>query len=413
VNGTFSEPVSFFTATSMESSIGKKGNATQTSVVWGKSEGPVDASATHVLAYLLHYMSYERCAEHNKKNAGILRLALEIPGSRSMVQVAGTKMPVGVDNRVSAAWWAWRREPDEGDYICALAPYVRASARPDLLPAYPNPPPPTPHPPPPPPHSYEQCPENDQTRAVGAELAKLKGFCRGSFHGFYRIKPLAPNVCKVTFVFRGDMGGQIPKFAEAFFTKRVLGIVTKIQDRYERNAREVRAPLARARRAQKRATRRGPTPTTGRAWGRARQQPPSLVRAERAGRASDAPTASFSCASRAGGRSGRRANSLFLSLVRAERAGGAGDAPTLLLLRNNLLLLRSLRSRSLFRSRALARSRGATNELLLLRSFRPPPPPPPSHLPALPPPLTLTSRAGRRRAQEDVHAPPPVQRAHE
>ncbi|GMI35625.1 hypothetical protein TeGR_g12632 [Tetraparma gracilis] len=214
VNGTFSEPVSFFTATSMESSIGKKGNATQTSVVWGKSEGPVDASATRVLAYLLHYMSYERCAEHNKKNAGILRLALEIPGSRSMVQVAGTKMPVGVDNRVSAAWWAWRREPDEGDYICALAP-------------------------------YEQCPENDQTRAVGAELAKLKGFCRGSFHGFYRIKPLAPNVCKVTFVFRGDMGGQIPKFAEAFFTKRVLGIVTKIQDRYERNVREVDDELRR------------------------------------------------------------------------------------------------------------------------------------------------------------------------
>jgi hypothetical protein len=65
----------------------------------------------------------------------------------------------------------------------------------------------------------------------------------GKIRGFYRIKTLAPNVCRVTQVGRGDAGGSITKQAMAWAVKRSLGMVKKLQDKYMRNGVKVDAEM--------------------------------------------------------------------------------------------------------------------------------------------------------------------------
>jgi hypothetical protein len=38
-------------------------------------------------------------------------------------------------------------------------------------------------------------------------------------HGYYEIKPLAENVCRLTFVAQGQMGGNVPNFAMTWAIK--------------------------------------------------------------------------------------------------------------------------------------------------------------------------------------------------
>ncbi|GMI51799.1 hypothetical protein TeGR_g2183, partial [Tetraparma gracilis] len=117
--GTIMEPVSIFecitkgskSSTALGSSSSNS-DGDNMSAVWGKAEADVDASTARVLAYLWNYMSYERCAEFNEKNAGMLRKELDVLDSHSKLVVAATKMPFSVTDRVSGAWWSWRRESD-------------------------------------------------------------------------------------------------------------------------------------------------------------------------------------------------------------------------------------------------------------------------------------------------------------
>jgi hypothetical protein len=90
---------------------------------WGKAETEMDVSAEDVLAYIWNFMSYGRCAEHRSSNGNALRVALDVPESHSKLMVVGKKMMYGVDDRVTAAWWVWRREPD-GGYTLAGAPHT-------------------------------------------------------------------------------------------------------------------------------------------------------------------------------------------------------------------------------------------------------------------------------------------------
>jgi hypothetical protein len=67
------------------------------------------------------------------------------------------------------------------------------------------------------------------------------GLVQGKLRGFYKIKPLSTNVCRVTFVAQGSMGGQVPDFAMSWGTKRTLGIVKRLQNKYMRNGKRVDA----------------------------------------------------------------------------------------------------------------------------------------------------------------------------
>jgi hypothetical protein len=78
---------------------------------------------------------------------------------------------------------------------------------------------------------------------VNAALEAQKGSVLGKLRGFYRIKTLAPNVCRVTLVGHGEAGGSITKQAMAWTVKSQLGIVKTLQDKHMRNGAKVDAEM--------------------------------------------------------------------------------------------------------------------------------------------------------------------------
>ena len=71
----------------------------------------------------------------------------------------------------------------------------------------------------------------------------MKSSVVGKLRGFYRIKTLAPNVCRVTLVAQGSLGGSFTKQAMAWAVKSSLGMVKTLQDKYMRNGAKVDAEM--------------------------------------------------------------------------------------------------------------------------------------------------------------------------
>ena len=108
--GTVREPVSYFKRVDEDSNT------------WGKAEGVVDASAPDVLAWLWHLCTHERNLQHERKNGNLLKMELDIPGTRSKFMVTSRKMPGALSNRVFGHWWTWAKEQN-GDLVAALTPH--------------------------------------------------------------------------------------------------------------------------------------------------------------------------------------------------------------------------------------------------------------------------------------------------
>jgi DNA-binding transcriptional LysR family regulator len=140
-------------------------------------------------------VSYEREKKHAEDQGERLRLALEVPNSRSMFQVVRHHIGVAIDDRVLASWWAWRREED-GDLIVALTPLKSYKDRPDLTATV--------------------------EAAIDADREASK-HVRGELRGLYRIHSTAPAACRVTLVLQGKMAGQVPKIALDRKVKQSLG----------------------------------------------------------------------------------------------------------------------------------------------------------------------------------------------
>jgi len=73
------------------------------------------------------------------------------------------------------------------------------------------------------------------------DLAKTA--IRGTIRGFWRFRPLAPKVCEITYVNQVHLKGSIPKELLALRKKQALGLVYKIQSKYERNGAVVDAEM--------------------------------------------------------------------------------------------------------------------------------------------------------------------------
>ena len=106
--GTVREPVSYFKKVDEDSNT------------WGKAEGVVDASAPDVLAWLWHSCTHERNLEHERKYGNLLKMELDVPGTRSKFMVTSMKMPGAISNRVFANWWTWAMEQN-GNLIAAFS----------------------------------------------------------------------------------------------------------------------------------------------------------------------------------------------------------------------------------------------------------------------------------------------------
>ena len=64
----------------------------------------------------------ERTLEHERDNGKLLKMELDVPGTRSKFMVTSMKMPGAISNRVFANWWTWAMEQN-GNLIAAFTPH--------------------------------------------------------------------------------------------------------------------------------------------------------------------------------------------------------------------------------------------------------------------------------------------------
>jgi hypothetical protein len=127
------------------------------------------------------------------------------------------KLPGALDNRVYSIVWTWKTEAD-GSFTLAFADSDEAENFGDGAAKR----------------------EADDVLVSNASAAKA---VRGSAKGFYRVEPLALNVCRVTLVFQGIAGGSIPLMFVDMVSKQQLNVLKNLQGKYERNGEQVDAEL--------------------------------------------------------------------------------------------------------------------------------------------------------------------------
>ncbi|GMI21204.1 hypothetical protein TeGR_g5105, partial [Tetraparma gracilis] len=150
-----------------------------------------------VLAYLWYYESYER---KNLKNANPIMLGFDIPNSHSMFQLLEVNIGAG-QKRFYACKWTWSLEPD-GAFFVAVT-------------------------------SVQDLPEGEEKAAILDTVGKNKSsdaVILSQSRAFYRISSLAENVCRVTLVGQGVIGGWVPDQAMKFLIKFFLSIVEDMRD---------------------------------------------------------------------------------------------------------------------------------------------------------------------------------------
>ena len=159
-----------------------------------------------------HNMSYMRLKAHALLDGNRIRMGVELPGDHSMVQVFGTGLGVAAD-RIFASTWTWRRDAD-GDIEVGLGELSEFKENRSIV------------------KGLEATLE--AARAAASAV-------RGGVVGFYRLHPLAANVCRVTVCFRAQLRGQVPKLVIDMRVKNTLGIVELMRDKYERSGKAVDA----------------------------------------------------------------------------------------------------------------------------------------------------------------------------
>jgi hypothetical protein len=162
-------------------------------------------------------MTYDRIREDKSKNGNLLRKEISIPDSRSKIIMSIKKFPGALTNRVFSVIWCWRKEAD-GSFTLAFEDSGKSG-------------------------SFSEGAAKKEADAILETDAGAVKSVRAWTRGFYRVVPLAPSVCKVTFVVQGGAGGLIPLLAINKQGKRTLSILKGLQVKYERNGRQVDAEV--------------------------------------------------------------------------------------------------------------------------------------------------------------------------
>jgi hypothetical protein len=238
IHGTVQEPVEYFQVLAKGKSVLSNFGRSKSSVgadsddevegAWGKATTNIDVSADRCLAYLWHHMSYENNADFEKNNGRLLKMQVDVPDSHTTFMVTSGKSPFpGVDSRVYAAKWAWRREKN-GTFFAGFT--FKG----------------TPHPSPPsstPPSHPVFSGSNEYVERAIKEDTRAQGCTQGTVQGFYRFTPIATDLCRATLVFQVTAGGSIPVLAMNYGVKNALGNAEYLRDKYERGGKAVDAEL--------------------------------------------------------------------------------------------------------------------------------------------------------------------------
>jgi hypothetical protein len=164
---------------------------------WGMCTGTVDVSAARALAWMYHFMSYERCAVHVRANGDLMRLCVPTTGgNHSVFQVIELNVPAA-KNRVLAHKVTWRRTNE------------------DVL---------------------EMASTSIQDLAGTADYPTVM---QAIDIGSCKFQPLADNACRVVMVGQGVARGWMPNKAMEYATKGFLSIVDELREGYERSGKAV------------------------------------------------------------------------------------------------------------------------------------------------------------------------------
>jgi hypothetical protein len=146
----------------------------------GEAGAVIDASPGRVFAEIWCVNTNERINQHIKKRrAKVLRKAVHIPGSRSMLTALVIPLGIALADRIFFTWFTWK-EDGMGGFVVAFA-------------------------------AAERCPESKHVRAMKALIsgdAKAASAVRGISEGLWRISRLAENVCRVKYIVQANMGGE-------------------------------------------------------------------------------------------------------------------------------------------------------------------------------------------------------------
>jgi len=248
VQGTVLEPVEFYQKV--------EGNAG----AWGKAVATVDASAARVFADRWCQNSHEHKKKHaEKEGPDTLNEVFHVPNTHSMLLVNLLRLPNPVSNRVFAIWVTWRKEPDntflmafgpmedfadqQEDGNHAFATFVakqekrrkREGKAEDLT---------------------TVLKDNEELKLMMQQRASKKEHVqglndlierdplaskaiRGTVRGYWRIKPITPSVCQVTYLVQAELGGSMPTALLTARIKGTLGVVQTMQVKFARNGKLV------------------------------------------------------------------------------------------------------------------------------------------------------------------------------
>jgi len=248
IQGTVREPVEFYQKV--------EGNAG----AWGKAIATIDASAVRVFADRWCQNSHEhKTTNVEKQRPDTLRKVIHMKDSHSMLFVNLLHLPSPVSNRVFATWLTWRKEPDNS-FLVAFAPlegyanqqedgervianfvakqkerrvregkaedgkaFIKDAEDLELMIKQ---------------WAAKKVHVNELNDLIKQDPTASKAI-RGTLRGYWRIKPLAPSVCEVTYLVQAELGGIIPSAIINAGLKDSLGLVQRMQVKFARNGKLV------------------------------------------------------------------------------------------------------------------------------------------------------------------------------
>ena len=163
-----------------------------------------------MFSYLWNYQSYERLLQHEVGGKGLLRE--ELPRTaHSKIKVVAVKFPGNLSDRVFAACWVWRQEAN-GEILLVFG-------------------------------DIQDPGDMAETNSIIQADKRASNAIRVATRGCFRLKPIAPNVCRVTLIQQGEVGGIIPRWVLNMAVKSSLSLVDVIRSRSQRNGRAVDAEV--------------------------------------------------------------------------------------------------------------------------------------------------------------------------
>jgi len=185
-------------------------NLVNGSSAWGKAVTIVDVGADYAMSYVWNLHAYEHAQRHiSREGVDALNRIAYAPDSHSMLRANIVNFGMATRARVFSTWFVWRQE-DDGVLTIAFAPMA----------------------------DYKQF--NSATVEINNALSDDDAAANavpGTVKGFWRFRPLAPDVCQITYVAQTQVGGTIPKSLLNKRLKNTLSAVHNMRNKFMRNGR--------------------------------------------------------------------------------------------------------------------------------------------------------------------------------